>query len=269
MSTKTIKVAAAASLKNGLETVIAAFKATPAGSSVTFDVTYNGSYTLANQIVNNTVLYDIYLAASDENDPDGMKKVVNAAKTISTPVLFIANDLVLIRNSKGTFSGVISFGTVNSTTVGSGQHIWIANIEKAPAGKYAKAAFDLTTPSSWTYLYGKAATDKTIGDDVQKTLAGVVNDNDINNIQALGVVYNSDYLNSPSAPGTKTFLVNYAPATINGTINYSAAVLTNATSSIHNVETEATAFVTFLVNNPSILQAKDFRLLSSPPKNEL
>ncbi|MDR2699371.1 MAG: substrate-binding domain-containing protein [Nitrososphaerota archaeon] len=272
----TIKVAAAASLKNGLDDIIADFEGST-GNTVSVD--YAGFYALADIIttIGNTT-YDIYLAASDENDLKGMKKVSNAGKilpygssTIPTnyPFLFIANDLVLIRNSKGTFLGVNSFGTVNSTTVGIGQHIWIANIEKAPAGEYAKAAFNLTNPSSWNYLYGKAGNDVTIGDDVQKTLEGVVVDNDIKNKQALGVVYNSDYLNLPSVPGTKTFLINYAPASVNTTVKYSVAVLINADTP-HGVKAEAEAFVSLLrdVQNQNFLQTKGFRLLDNPPKDE-
>ncbi|MCL2135751.1 MAG: substrate-binding domain-containing protein [Candidatus Bathyarchaeota archaeon] len=267
-----IKIAAAASLKNGLDDAITAFKATdPTGyANLCFDVCYAGSYTLANKTVDDCVPYDIYLAASDENDHKGMGKVVDACKVETNvtpnPRNFIANSLVLIKNVPGntTLTGVTSFETVTSSNISCG-HIWIADPDLAPAGEYAKDAFIRT--NNWDYVWNKVkpSADDTLGSDVQDTLCKLIADgNKPTPIPAVGVVYRSDYLNCPSIPLCNTFFVNYAPQLTNEKIIYSAAVLTNATG--HGVKCVAGQFVNFLATNVAATNAftvKGFRTLTS------
>ncbi|MCL1970353.1 MAG: substrate-binding domain-containing protein [Candidatus Bathyarchaeota archaeon] len=261
-----IKVAAAASLKNGLDDIIAAFEGSIGTVKVYVD--YAGSYALADIIttMGNTT-YDVYLSASDETDLKGMKKVSNAGKILpdvppvsppSYSVEFIANDLVLIKNAAWVTNPptpISGFGNVIKDILGSA-HIWIANPDLAPAGEYAKEAFEATTSTTnWTQLLTKATANNTVGPDVQATLNGLINDS----TAALGVVYRSDYKNPPSIPLSNAYFVNYAPLDINQKIIYSAAVLTNATS--HGVAALAGNFVSSIVTNiNTYFLPKGFRL---------
>ena len=277
----TINVAAAASTENGLPQAIEDFEDV---NNDKVNVTFDGSYTLANQIVyplNNT--YDVYLSASDGEDEFGMGKVVLANKVYPQPapspapypVDFIANNLVLIKNAAWVnYSGspslptVESFADVNNvkfplSASSPNRHVWIANRDLAPAGMYANEALNLTSLGSWDDLVAKAIADGTLGSNVQTTLDGCINDP----VPAVGIVYWSDYYSAINAsPAANITFVAYAPKTVNETIIYSAAVLTNAET--HGVVSTAVDFVNFLLANPSYFTAKGFRLLTDEAEGD-
>ena len=243
---RTINLAAAASLVNGLEDAITAFKNSDSEyDDVDFICKYDGSYTLANAIANGTDLTsDLFLAAAQDAMLNSRIPGIEVKIVIATKDDFIGNSLVLIKNKKGVanLTNITSFETLTLANLGSG-HAWIANPDNAPAGKYAKDAIELTTSTgNWGALLVKASNEGTLGSNVQTTLAGLL----ANTNPAVGLVYNSDYKNSPSIPDTNAFFVAYAPQSVNDNIIYPAAVLTNAAS--HGVDTIAAAFVTFLKN---------------------
>jgi molybdate transport system substrate-binding protein len=254
-----IKIAAAASLVNGLSDVITAFNNIPDYSGITVTVPWYGSSGyLARQIIGaegyDTIDPDVFISASQ----GAMDVVQNANKMApNTRFDFIANRLVIMRNNSASGVNVNSFPDVNpdNATLTSA-HIWIANPYEpdfVPAGIYTETAFKAV--EHWGYVYGKAllATPSTIGADVQITLAGVKNDA----LPAIGVVYNSDAVNEPAVT-----IIAYADPAIDNTILYPAAQVTQDSQDTDEID----AFLAFLdeQNNAArnILIAKGFRSLT-------
>lgn len=254
----TIKIAAAASLRNGLPEIITAFKGTSAGhESITFDVLYGSSGYLARQIIGTQlpqIFPDIFLSASEE----AMNLVVNApSPTVANCFNFIRNTLVIVKNAAAGNLTISTFENVNSNNNAlSGVRIWLANPfcpDYVPAGIYAKQAFLLYTPQSqhWDYVIGKAINANTLRPDVQATVNGVAADT----FSAIGVVYNSD---SEGQPNVTT--ITEGPVAINDTILYPAAQIIQSSQDEGNIDD----FLAFLTNPAasSILLGKGFRSLT-------
>jgi molybdate transport system substrate-binding protein len=254
-----IKIAAAASLVNGLGDVIAAFKEIPAYED--YDVTvpwYGSSGNLARRILGlpgyDPIDPDVFISASE----GAMDVVENGGKMAAgTRFDFIANRLVIIRNSNASSVEVSQFSDVspNNATLANA-HIWIANPYEpdfVPAGIYSESAFKAV--EHWGYVYGKAllANPSTIAPDVQLTLAGVSGDGS----PAIGVVYNSDAVNEPAV----TIIADAGPA-INNTIIYPAAQISQTSQD----DDEISNFLAFLDNPDNVARdifiAKGFRSLT-------
>ncbi|MCL2165482.1 MAG: substrate-binding domain-containing protein [Oscillospiraceae bacterium] len=262
-----IKIAAAASLINGLPQIISAFNG-QGGIYEEIEVCvpwYASSGALARRIIGTQfpkIFPDIFIAASE----DAMDLVANfsvpnppPSSLVSNREDIIGNTLVIVKNANAgglTLAGN-SFGAVNSGNAAlSGVHIWIANPDApdyVPAGIYAREAFKLYTPDAnhWDYVFGKATSEGTLGSDVQKTLDGVVTDPG----PAIGVVYNSDAKNECSVT-----IIAVADPPINDSIIYPAAQIYRSGQDDGEIE----AFLEFL-DSPTaqgILLSKGFRELN-------
>jgi molybdate transport system substrate-binding protein len=236
-----IKIAAAASLINGLPTAIDNFLID--NPDVEFDeVSYGSSGALARDIVAGTLPADVFISASE----GAMDVAQNGGKVVSgTRFDFIANVLVIVKNNVvgGTYPVITSFADVNSGTANmDATDLWLPNPYEpdfVPAGIYAESAFKAV--EHWGYVYGKALIGNTLAQDVQYTLNGVAGDTS----PAIGVVYNSDAVGVGSA--NVTYVVS-ASNDINNTIIYPAARI------VRSPQDAAVAdFLTYL-NNDSTRQ---------------
>jgi molybdate transport system substrate-binding protein len=241
-----VKIAAAASLVNGLDDTIAAFKDNyPIYANVLFDVTYGSSGALARQIVNETLMADVFISASEE----AMDYVETNNKMVSgTRFDFVANRLVIAKNniSGATYPAITSFENVKPTTGNmASTHIWLPNPyypDYVPAGIYAEATFRLYLPNAdhWGYAFGRAVYENTVRQDVQYTLNGVIGDA----FPAIGVVYNSDAVGA----GSSVSIIATAPNSINNTIIYPAARISQETQ-----DAAAAAFLAY-INDDAVRQ---------------
>jgi molybdate transport system substrate-binding protein len=109
-----VKIAATASLINGLPTVIDNFLLD--NPDVEFDaVSYGSSGALARQIVDGTLPADVFISASEE----AMDVAQNGGKVVSGSRFdFVANYLVIVKNNivGATYPVITSFTNVNSGT---------------------------------------------------------------------------------------------------------------------------------------------------------
>ena len=236
----TINLAVAASLVNGLPQAIAAFQTTPAGSGATFTIMYGGSDALAGLIVNpNNDYFDVFLSAGQPAVTTVQNAGMVETSVSPNPQNFIANTLVIVKNSLASSITINTFADVNAGNfpliTPATAHIWIANPSLAPAGQYAQMAFSDPTINTWSsVVYPKVIADGTMGSDVQVTLNSCLDDT----LPAIAVVYLSD------AVGKGLTASAVAPKNVNTQIVYPGAVLTNAAN--HGVVSAAQAFVTFL-----------------------
>ncbi|MCL2150368.1 MAG: hypothetical protein FWH51_05560 [Dehalococcoidia bacterium] len=263
-----IRIAAAASLINGLPEVIAEYQSNSlySGNTIVW-VAYGGSYALAREIlgvapddsvanptnpsyVTPPLPADILLTASTDamdvvNNPGNHNHHnPNSVTLLSGPTNFIGNTLVLIQNSAASSLGITGFGDAY-TKIGSG-HIWVAEPDDAPAGEYAEDAFNAVPGGTpWATVYSKAQSDNTIGSDVQVALNGFLLDSQSVSpaTPAIAVVYNSDFVGINTAIHPNITLVANAPSG-SVTITYQAAVLSYATA--HGVASAANTFWTYL-----------------------
>jgi molybdenum ABC transporter molybdate-binding protein len=255
-----IKIAAAASLINGLPEVITQFHTVAEYEDIEVTVPWYGSSgAIARQIVAGTIDPDIFIAASEE----AMDVAENGSMVVSsTRFDFVANSLELIEKTtaSGSLVGIItSFADVNASQVPAGTKLWLANPYEpdfVPAGIYAEAAFKEV--SHWGYAYGKAWDENTLKEDVQETLSGIITGPS----PSMGVVYHSD----AQGAGTDVTHLAYASVTVSNSIIYPAAELTNALS--HGVTDEVAAFLPFLQSNPDIFYNNGFREIGSAPPTD-
>ena len=132
---KTIIVFAAASMKNALDEVDAAYTAK---TGVKFSVSYAASSVLARQIEQGAPA-DVFVSA----DTDWMD-YATAKKTINEPsrVNLLGNSIVLIAPKDSAINNVtISQGFDLAKLAGDGR-IATGDVKSVPAGKYAKAALE-------------------------------------------------------------------------------------------------------------------------------
>jgi molybdate transport system substrate-binding protein len=193
---KTLVVFAAASMKNALDDIDAAFTA-KTGTKVSAN--YAGSWTLARQIEEDAAA-DIFVSAdTDCMDYAVRKKTIDEA----TKVNLLGNSLVLIapKNSK-----------IDSVTVGPGfdlaklagdGKIATGNVKSVPVGKYAKAALEKL--GAWQATEPMFA----MADSVRAALALVARGE-----AALGIVYSTDAKVEPSVKVVGTFPADSHPPII-------------------------------------------------------
>jgi len=242
-----VRIAAAASLVNGLQDVINAFQASDDNyENIEFEVAYGSSGLIANELIanagsvyvnNGTVVpvppssgelvpIDIFLSASQEAMNVVTDPLQGIPLIVGTPnPNFIANTLVIVKNNKLTAgNGITHFVDVSSATVPSspapGKHIWIAEpygLYDVPAGRRAEEAF--TFVGRWAFVDSKTSGDGTRGTDVQDTLAKTIADL----LPTIGVVYHSDAVNPPATGGAATIIANDANPIVNNKILYQAA----------------------------------------------
>jgi len=202
---KLITVFAAASMKNALDDIDAAFSA-KTGVKVT--VSYAASSTLAKQIEQGAPA-DIFVSA----DTDWMD-YATAKKTINEPtrVNLLGNSIVLIAPKDSKLDTVaIGPGFDLAKLAGDGK-IATGDVKSVPVGKYAKAALEKL--GAWRSAEPKFA----MADSVRAALTLVARGE-----AALGIVYATD---AKVEPGVK--IVGTFPADSHPPIIYPVAATTTA-----------------------------------------
>ena len=231
-----ITVFAAASMKNALDDIDAAYTA-KTGVKVT--VSYGPSSGLAKQIEQGAPA-DVFISA----DTDWMDYAV-AKKTINEPtrVNLLGNSIVLIAPKDSKVENVnIGPGFDLSKLAGDGK-IATGDVKSVPVGKYAKAALEKL--GSWQAAEPKFA----MADNVRAALLLVAR-----NEAALGIVYSTD---AKVEPGVK--IVGTFPADSHPAIIYPVAATTTA-------KPAATGYLAFLRSTAAknILEKYGFKFLLSP-----
>jgi molybdate transport system substrate-binding protein len=213
---KTLTVFAAASLKNALDDINAAFlKAT--GTKVT--ASYAASSTLAKQIEQGAPA-DIFASADlDWMDYSSQKKTVKD----DTRVNLLGNRLVLIAPKDSRIEKVDIKADFDLVSLVGNDRIATADVNAVPVGKYAKAALEKL--GAWE----KAAPRFAMAENVRVALALVSRGEAV-----LGIVYETD---AKIEPGVK--VVGAFPPDSHPLIVYPVAATVNA-------KPEAAAYLAFL-----------------------
>ena len=202
---KTLTVFAAASMKNALDDVDAAYTAK---SGVKVAASYAASSTLAKQIEQGAPA-DVFVSA----DTDWMDYAISK-KNINEPtrVNLLGNSIVLIAPKDSKIDNVtIAQGFDLATLAGDGK-IATGDVKSVPVGKYAKSALEKL--GSWTAAEPKFA----MAESVRAALTLVARGE-----AALGIVYATD---AKVEPGVK--IVGTFPADSHPPIIYPVAATTTA-----------------------------------------
>ncbi|UWU85096.1 molybdate ABC transporter substrate-binding protein [Bradyrhizobium yuanmingense] len=233
---KTITVFAAASMKNALDEIDAAYTAR---TGVKFSVSYAASSVLAKQIEQGAPA-DVFVSA----DTDWMDYAI-AKKTINEPsrVNLLGNSIVLIAPKDSKIDSVtIAPGFDLAKLAGDGR-IATGDVRSVPAGKYAKAALEKL--GAWQAAEPKFA----MAESVRAALTLVARGEAV-----LGIVYSTD---AKVEPGVK--IVGTFPADSHPAIIYPVAATSTA-------KPEANGYLAFLRSAAAkaILEKYGFKFLISP-----
>ena len=233
---KTITVFAAASMKNALDDIDAAYMAR---TGVKVTVSYAASSALAKQIEQGAPA-DVFISAdTDWMDHAASKKNINEA----TRVNLLGNTIVLIAPKDSRIENVnIGAGFDLAKLAGDGR-IATGDVKSVPVGKYAKAALEKL--GAWQAAEARFA----MADSVRAALTLVAR-----NEAALGIVYSTD---AKVEPGVK--IVGTVPADSHPAIIYPVAATTTA-------KAETTDYLAFLRSTAAktILEKYGFKFLLSP-----
>ncbi|RXT48957.1 molybdate ABC transporter substrate-binding protein [Bradyrhizobium betae] len=233
---KTITVFAAASMKNALDEVDAAYTAK---TGIKFSVSYAASSVLAKQIEQGAPA-DVFVSA----DIDWMDYAISK-KTINEPsrVNLLGNSIVLIAPKDSAINNVtIAQGFDLAKLAGDGK-VATGDVKSVPAGKYAKAALEKL--GAWTAAEPKFAMAESVRAALTLVARGEAN---------LGIVYSTD---AKVEPGVK--IVGTFPADSHPAIIYPVAATTTAKS-------ETNDYLAFLRTSAAktILEKYGFKFLISP-----
>jgi molybdate transport system substrate-binding protein len=233
---KTLTVFAAASMKNALDEIDAAY-APKTGVKIT--VSYAASSALAKQIEQGAPA-DVFISAdTDWMDYAIGKKTINEASRVN----LLGNSIVLIAPKDSKVDNVsIGAGFDLAKLAGDGR-IATGDVKSVPAGKYAKAALEKL--GAWQAAEPKFA----MAESVRAALTLVARGE-----APLGIVYATD---ARVEPGVK--IVGTFPADSHPAIVYPVAATTTA-------KPEAADYLSFLRSTAakSILEKYGFKFLVSP-----
>jgi molybdate transport system substrate-binding protein len=233
---KTLTVFAAASMKNALDDIDAAYTAR---TGVKITVSYAASSALAKQIEQGAPA-DVFVSA----DTDWMDYAIGK-KNINEPtrVNLLGNALVLIASKDSRVDNVsIGQGFDLAKLAGDGK-IATGDVKSVPVGKYAKAALEKL--GAWQAVEPKFA----MADNVRAALTLVAR-----NEATLGIVYSTDAKIDPGVKVVGTFPANSHPAII-----YPLAATTTA-------KPETADYLAFLRSTAAknIFEKYGFKFLLSP-----
>lgn len=233
---KTITVFAAASMKNALDEIDAAYTAR---TGVKFSVSYAASSVLAKQIEQGAPA-DIFVSA----DTDWMDYAISK-KTINAPsrVNLLGNSIVLIAPKDSRIDSVtIAQGFDLAKLAGDGR-IATGDVKSVPVGKYAKAALEKL--GAWQAAEPKFA----MAESVRAALTLVARGE-----AALGIVYATDAKVEPGVKVVGTFPADSHPAIV-----YPVAATATA-------KPETNDYLAFLRSTAAktILEKYGFKFLVSP-----
>ncbi|QOZ74618.1 molybdate ABC transporter substrate-binding protein [Bradyrhizobium sp. CCBAU 53351] len=233
---KTITVFAAASMKNALDEVDAAYTAK---TGIGFSVSYAASSVLARQIEQGAPA-DVFVSA----DTDWMDYAI-AKKTIydASRVNLLGNSIVLIAPKDSKVDNVtIAQGFDLAKLAGDGR-VATGDVKSVPVGKYAKAALEKL--GAWQAAEPKFA----MAESVRAALTLVARGE-----AALGIVYSTDAKVDPSVKIVGTFPADSHPAII-----YPVAATTTAKAGTSD-------YLAFLRSSAAktIFEKYGFKFLVSP-----
>lgn len=233
---KAITVFAAASMKNALDDIDAAYAAR---TGVKVTVSYGPSSGLAKQIEQGAPADVFFSADTDWMDYAAAKKTINE----STRMNLLGNSLVLIAPKDAKVENVaIGQGFDLAKLAGDGR-VATGDVKSVPVGKYAKAALEKL--GSWQAAEPKFA----MADNVRAALTLVAR-----NEAALGIVYSTDARVEPGVKIVGTFPAGSHPAII-----YPVAATTTA-------KPQASDYLAFLRSTAAknIFERYGFKYLVSP-----
>jgi molybdate transport system substrate-binding protein len=233
---KSLTIFAAASMKNALDEIDAAYTAK---TGVKITVSYAASSALAKQIEQGAPA-DVFISAdTDWMDYATSKKTINESSRVN----LLGNSIVLIapRDSK-VDNASIGPGFDLAKLAGDGR-IATGDVKSVPVGKYGKAA--LKKLGSWQAAESKFA----MAESVRAALTLVARGEAV-----LGIVYSTD---AKAEPGVK--IVGTFPADSHPAIVYPVAATTTA-------KPEASGYLAFLRSTAAkhILEKYGFKFLVSP-----
>jgi molybdate transport system substrate-binding protein len=233
---KTLTAFAAASMKNALDDVDAAYTAK---TGVKIVASYAASSVLAKQIEQGAPA-DIFVSAdTDWMDYATQKKTINEQSRVN----LLGNSIVLIAPKDSKIDNVtIGQGFDLAKLAGDGK-IATGDVASVPVGKYAKAA--LQKLGAWQAAEPKFAMAESVRAALKLVARGEA---------ALGIVYSTD---AKVEPGVK--IVGTFPADSHPPIIYPVAATTTA-------KTEATDYLAFLRTSAAkaIFEKYGFKFLISP-----
>jgi len=233
---KSLTVFAAASMKNALDDIDAAYTAK---TGIRMVASYAASSALAKQIEQGAPA-DVFASAdTDWMDYAAAKKNINEP----TRVNLLGNSMVLIAPKDSKIDNVaIGPGFDLATLVGDGK-IATADVKSVPVGKYAKASLEKL--GAWTAAEPKFA----MTENVRAALALVARGEAV-----LGIVYSTD---AKVEPGVK--IVGTFPADSHPAIIYPVAATVTA-------KPEAADYLAFLRSSAAkaIFEKYGFKFLVSP-----
>jgi molybdate transport system substrate-binding protein len=193
---KTLTVFAAASMKNALDDIDAAFTAK---TGIKVAASYAASSTLAKQIEQGAPA-DIFVSAdTDWMDYATGKKTINE----STRVNLLGNSIVLIAPKDSKIDTVAIGPSFDLAKLAGDGKIATGDVKAVPVGKYAKAALEKL--GAWQAAEPKFA----MADSVRAALTLVAR-----NEAVLGIVYSTDAKVEPGVKIVGTFPPDSHPAII-------------------------------------------------------
>jgi len=233
---KTITVFAAASMKNALDDVDAAYTAR---TGVKVTASYAASSVLARQIEQGAPA-DVFISA----DTDWMD-YATAKKTINEPtrVNLLGNSIVLIAPKDSKLDSITIAQGFDLAKLAGGGRIATGDVKAVPVGKYAKAALEKL--GSWRAAAPKFA----MAESVRAALTLVARGEAV-----LGIVYATD---AKVEPGVK--VVGTFPAESHPAIVYPVAATSTA-------KPDTNAYLAFLRTTAAktIFEKYGFKFLVSP-----
>lgn len=233
---KTITVFAAASMKNALDEVDAAYTAK---TGIKITASYAASSVLAKQIEQGAPA-DVFVSAdTDWMDYALAKKTINE----STRVNLLGNSIVLIAPKDSEINNItIAQGFDLAKLAGDGR-IATGDVKSVPAGKYAKAALEKL--GAWQGAEPKFAMAESVRAALTLVARGEAN---------LGIVYSTDAKVEPGVKVVGTFPADSHPAII-----YPVAATMTA-------KPETNAYLAFLRTSAAktIFEKYGFKFLISP-----
>jgi molybdate transport system substrate-binding protein len=233
---KSLTVFAAASMKNALDEIDAAYTA-KTGAKIT--VSYAASSALARQIEQGAPA-DVFISAdTDWMDYATSRKTINESSRVN----LLGNSIVLIAPKDSKTDNVnIGPGFDLARLAGDGR-IATGDVKSVPAGKYAKAALEKL--GAWQAAESKFA----MAESVRAALTLVARGEAV-----LGIVYATD---AKIEPGVK--IVGTFPADSHPAIIYPVAATTTA-------KPQASDYLAFLRSTAAkaILEKYGFKFLVSP-----
>ncbi|WOH65946.1 molybdate ABC transporter substrate-binding protein [Bradyrhizobium sp. BWA-3-5] len=233
---KALTVFAAASMKNALDEIDAAYTAK---TGVKITVSYAASSALAKQIEQGAPA-DVFISAdTDWMDYATAKKTINETSRVN----LLGNSIVLIAPKESKIDNVsIGAGFDLAKLVGDGR-IATGDVKSVPVGKYAKTALEKL--GAWRAAEPKFA----MAESVRAALTLVARGE-----AALGIVYATDVKVEPGVKIVGTFPPDSHPAII-----YPVAATVTA-------KPEASGYLAFLRSTAAktILEKYGFKFLVSP-----